>query len=292
MRPTRSVTHSVNEYRYEMLTWPEIDAVVAQSPVILLPVGATEQHGRHLPLDVDHRLAREISLEVGRRSSGGVLVLPPVNYGYCHHVMDFPGTINIQMEHMINFCLDITKSVAYHGFKRIVLLNAHGSNDPLLQIVARKTNLVTDAVCSAFSWWSVAMKAFNEVRESEYPGGCAHACELETSMYLYLQPDGVRKEHIRDEVGPNVGDGESTWYAFDLAGGAPTSPVPWTSTYTESGVIGRPSLGTAEKGRVAFEGAVGETLRFCSWFRTWQSPPRRDRHRRPPSMELPFQDGI
>ena len=76
-----------------------------------------------------------------------MLVLPIVAYGYTGHVMDFPGTINNDFEHFMHHVLDITKSLAYHGFKKIILLNGHGSNMPNLDLVARRTNLETDAEC-------------------------------------------------------------------------------------------------------------------------------------------------
>ena len=76
-----------------------------------------------------------------------MLVLPIVAYGYTGHVMDFPGTINTDFEHFMHHVLDITKSLAYHGFKKIILLNGHGSNMPNLDLVARRTNLETDAEC-------------------------------------------------------------------------------------------------------------------------------------------------
>ena len=75
------------------------------------------------------------------------MVLPIVAYGYTGHVMDFPGTINNDFEHFMHHVLDITKSLAYHGFKKIILLNGHGSNMPNLDLVARRTNLETDAEC-------------------------------------------------------------------------------------------------------------------------------------------------
>ncbi|HEX6972059.1 MAG TPA: creatininase family protein [Limnochordia bacterium] len=278
---------SQGEYRYERLTWPEADAAAREGRVVLLPVGSIEQHGPHLPLDVDQRLAYAVCLEAGRRAPDTVLVMPPVSYGYCHHVMDFPGTINIQMEHFIAFCLDITQSLAYHGFKRIVIVNGHGSNEPLVNLIARKTVVLTDALCVGFSWWEMAREAFAAVRESQFPGGCAHACELETSVYLYLNEAGVRKEAIRDELAAYLSDGQP-WYALDLFGSAPTSPIHWTSTYTRSGVIGQPTLASKEKGRVAFEGAVSRLLQFVDWYRRWPDPPRRDRHSLAPTMALPF----
>ncbi len=95
--------------------------------------------------------------------------------------------------------LDITKSLAYHGFKKIILLNGHGSNWPNLDLVARRTNLETDAECLPIQWTNlltIDKEFLPSWRESAFPGGCAHACELETSVYMYLDPDNVRKDKI------------------------------------------------------------------------------------------------
>src|ERR1700754_4381757 len=104
------------EHRYEKLTWPEINEAVAQRKVIVVPVGSTEQHGHHLPLDVDARLASSVGELAGLRAPELMLVMPTVAYGYCNHVMDFPGTITIQPTTFVNMLMDITRSVAYHGF--------------------------------------------------------------------------------------------------------------------------------------------------------------------------------
>ena len=90
-----------------------------------------------------------------------MLVLPTHSFGYTGHVMDFPGTINTHFEHFIDQVLDITKSLAYHGFKKIVLLNGHGSNWPNLDLVARRTNLETDAECIPVCWWSLLQSTRN-----------------------------------------------------------------------------------------------------------------------------------
>src|SRR6476659_4766570 len=114
------------QYRYELLTWPEMNEAV--------------RHGWHLPLDVDFRLASSVCLGAGRLAPEEMLVMPPINYGYCHHVMDFPGTINIEPTTFVRFLLDITRSVAYHGFKRIIVVNGHGSNALLVEQAGRPTN--------------------------------------------------------------------------------------------------------------------------------------------------------
>ena len=141
--PSRAAT----EYRYEKLTWPEINDAVDLGKVCIVPCGAVEQHGPHLPLDVDLVCPGGIAKGAGLAIPDKMLVLPIVAYGYTGHVMDFPGTINNDFEHFMHHVLDITKSLAYHGFKKIILLNGHGSNMPNLDLVARRTNLETDAEC-------------------------------------------------------------------------------------------------------------------------------------------------
>ena len=105
------------EYRYNRLTWPEMNEAIAMQKVVILPTGSTEQHGRHLPLDTDVLLCESVCLEVGKRAADRVLVLPPISYGLNMHHIDFPGTIHIEPEVFISFCLNITKSVAYHGVR-------------------------------------------------------------------------------------------------------------------------------------------------------------------------------
>ena len=159
--------------------------------MVLLPTGSTEQHGPHLPLDVDVFLAESVCLEVGRRAADRVLVLPPVSYGLNRHHIDFPGTIHIEPEVFIAFCLNITKSVAYHGFEKILIVNGHGSNTPLVDLVARKTVLATESLCAAVNYFSLGVEAFNEVKETPV---MAHADEFETSLYLHLAPERVRMD--------------------------------------------------------------------------------------------------
>jgi len=116
-----------SEYRYEKLTWPEINDAVELGKVCVVPCGSVEQHGPHLPLDVDIVCPLGIAYGAGKQIPDKMLVLPPVWHGYTGHVMDFPGTINTHYEMFIKQVLDITQSLANHGFKKIVLLNGHGS---------------------------------------------------------------------------------------------------------------------------------------------------------------------
>ena len=288
-RPARA-SRAATEYRYEKLTWPEINDAVDLGKVCVIPCGAVEQHGHHLPLDVDIVCPTGIARGAGRHVPDQMLVLPTVCYGYTGHVMDFPGTINTHYTHFMDQVLDITKSLAYHGFKKIMLLNGHGSNMPNLDLVARRTNLETDAECILGAWWNLLTvdKAFlPRWRESKFPGGCAHACELETSLYLYLDEDGVRKEKVKSGlISFNAEESPFNW--VDLFASGPATLVSWTSSYSATGVLGDAELATPEKGRQAYEEAVKQLVRFVTWFKARPKDRRRDLHRRKPTMPMPW----
>ena len=99
---------SGDEHRYELLTWPEINEAVAQEKVVVLPIGSVEQHGHHLPAR-RRREARHLGL-LTRRACGRprrCSCCRPVSYGYTHHVMDFPGTINVSPITFVNMLIDI-----------------------------------------------------------------------------------------------------------------------------------------------------------------------------------------
>jgi creatinine amidohydrolase len=278
-------------WRYEKLTWPEINQAVTAGKVVVVPIGSTEQHGPHLPLDVDVVCPVGVACEAARLIPHEILVMPPIVHGYTAHVMDFPGTINIHWEHFIKFVLDVGKSLAYHGFKKIVLLNGHGSNVPNLDLVARRINLETDAECIATSWWMMLTVDKNFLpswRESKFPGGCAHACELETSVYLYFDEDNVRKDQIEDgEIAFHVTH-RSDFQWVDLLGAGPGTAVSWTSSYSDSGVLGQATLATKEKGERAVNEAAGQLARMITEFRARPKPARGDHHAARPTMPMPW----
>jgi len=266
----------MDEIRYNRLTWPEMNKAIEEQPVVLLPTGSTEQHGLHMPLDVDVFLAESVCLEVARRAEGKALVLPPVSFGLNMHHIDFPGTIHIEPETFIAFCLNITKSVAYHGFKKILIVNGHGSNYPLVDIVARNTVLATESLCAAVNYLSFAVEAFEEVRESEV---IAHADEIETSIYLHLAPERVRMDRATadDDVrGKFVTSDSTTHVRFNDIWGR----------WTKVGVHGDPTCATAEKGKVAFEGAVSAIVELVEEWKNWPICERSDQHTGPVQKQI------
>ena len=140
---------ALDQVLYDALAWPEINAAALARKVILLPIGSTEQHAHHLPLDVDNFLARSVCLTAAKQAPREILVLPTIPYGYNEHALDFPGTIHVHYDHFIEYCLDVCKSVAYAGFDRIVIVDGHGSNEHLCEFIARRATLETDAIAAS-----------------------------------------------------------------------------------------------------------------------------------------------
>jgi len=266
-------TKSSTEFRYNRLTWPEMNEAIAAQKLVILPTASTEQHGKHLPLDVDLFLCESVCLEVGRRAADQVLVLPPIAYGLNLHHIDFPGTIHVEPETFIALGLNITKSIAYHGFEKILIVNGHGSNTPLIDLIARKTVLETKSLCFATGYSSFLLQAFEPIRESAV---MAHADEFETSLYLYLAPDRVRMD-----LAAKGDDRMGKYVSSDSTRNYPVRFNDFWGRWTQTGVHGDATKATAEKGRILFEAAVNGLVELVGELRAWPVAERQDMHRRP-----------
>jgi creatinine amidohydrolase len=269
---------AATEYRYNGLTWPEMNDAITMQKLVILPTGSTEQHGPHLPLDVDVFLAESVCLEVGRRAADRVLVLPPIAYGLNLHHMDFPGTIHIEPEIFIAFCLNVTKSVAYHGFQKILLVNGHGSNTPLIDLIARKTVLETGSLCAAVNYIPLALEAFEKVKEMP---AVAHADEFETSLYLHLAAERVRM----DQAGKD-NDVVGRYFSSDSTAEYPVRFNDYWGRWTTLGIHGDATKATPEKGAVIFEAAVTRLVEIVDELRGWPVAPRSDQHSNPVQRDI------
>jgi creatinine amidohydrolase len=278
------------KYIYSDLTWPEVNEAAKQEKVILLPIGSTEQHGPHLPIDADNLFANSLCLEAGRRAPEKVLVAPIISYGYNIHALDYPGTVHVGYEALLGFCLSVCKSFAYHGFKRIVIVNGHGGNSPVLELVARKAILETDALTTSFMWVNLLRVDPNFIasfRESVFPGGTGHAGEVETAMYLHLAREKVQMDKAKDYIAWYNRQGASGFQWGDLFGGGPVPIFEWASTFLEDGTFGQSTLATAEKGRRIFEEAVTRLVEFVEEFQKRAARPKVDHHHIRPTSPLP-----
>lgn len=259
---------------YGKLSWEEVRDI-DKDRVVILNVSATEDHGPHMPLDTDTVLGMAVAEGVAKAIPDHVLVMPPISYGFNEHHKDFPGVIWIQPETLIAFVTDVTKSLAHHGFRRILLLNSHGSNHPVLDLAARKTVIETGILCVSASYWNLCSDKINAVRASDI-GGIAHAGEFEAAIYKYLHPDLVHLEKAQNQ---NLHDGKSKFFNLDLArGGGKAMLMRWWSSVSPDGTMGDPALATAENGEAFLKAAIEETADLVREIRELPLLERQDHH--------------
>ncbi len=261
--------------RYEELTWPEVKEAVAQQRVCVLPVGTTEQHGPHLPLVTDVLTATEMSRLAVEQVPEEAVLLPSVYYSFNEHHMDFPGTIAVAGETIIRYVTDVGLSLARHGFEKILIVNGHGSNVPFLDIAARNITNESTAIAAMASWWSLIPKELiTAQRESEYPGGMAHGCELETSVLLHLRPDLVQM----DKATKDINFQHTEFFYWDLQNPSPIFFQEWFSRYSKTGTVGDPTKAKAAKGELFVNAVVERMVKLIREFRAREIAPRVDHH--------------
>ena len=262
----------VHKHLYAAMTYEEVNEAVLERRVVLLPVGQIETHGPHLPIDVDVVQVQHVCDEAARRASEILLSAPPIYYGFSEHVMDFPGTRSIRPEVLIDYLFDIGRSFARQGFTRLVLVNGHGSNRPMCEIATRRITNETSAYCATLGHFSLAADALRDIRQSPI-GGTAHACEAETSEYMFLRPELVKKEKIADEYAPDY----RPWRCDDFtADPGPVHFMEFWSQRSKGGAEGTPSLATAEKGQQLLEASITKLIEFGKWWKELVFPPRVD----------------
>lgn len=259
---------------WEEHSWPELREAARQERVVLLPVGTIEQHGPHLPLATDCITSREMSRMAVERVPEEAILMPQVYYAFNEHHLDFPGTIAVEGQTFINYITDIGKSVAHHGFRKLLLINGHGSNVPFLDIAARNITNHSGAIVALAPWWKLAEPAISEIRESEYPGGMSHGCELETSVLLALRPDLVDMEQAVKDIHVQP----SRWIYWDIQKPSPVTFMEFFSRFSKTGINGDPTLATEAKGQRVVECVVDNLVDLIRDFRRREIAPRVDHH--------------
>lgn len=168
-------------------------AARAPEALLVVPIGATEQHGPHLPLGTDFLIVEHVARAAAHRArdSVDVLVAPTLPFGSSHHHLALGGTVSLGTERYYGALRDITESLVQDGFRRIFLLNGHGGNREIMQLVARDLALEHPVNLGAASYWELAREALTDGAlhlSGRLPG---HAGVFETSLILALRPDLV-----------------------------------------------------------------------------------------------------
>lgn len=253
----------VEEYLLGDLAWPDAEKAIADEKVVLIPLGSVEQHGPHLPLDTDTVTAYEVCKKIGQKIPKAVVVMPPVYYTPAEISMGFPGTIDIEPTHFIDYLYDICNSLVKHGFKRIVMVSGHGINPPYMQIVSMMVTARHAAICAGAAYFDFAKPS---VRKIVSHG--AHACEFETSMLLALKPESVQMSRAVREWNIYMGLKDSKYAWRNFIDRSPIFFIDHLSRFSETGIMGDPTKATKKKGEQLLEVIVDDMIGFVEEFRT------------------------
>lgn len=216
----------------DLITTTTSTDVAARTPsVAVLPVGSFEQHGSFLPLTTDTIVASAIAASIADRHN--VLTLPPITVSCSHEHAAWPGTVSISHQTLAAVVEDIRASLAGHGITRLAIVNGHGGNYVLSNIVqtANAANAGSMTLFPTRADWDIARAAAQLASDAHHD---MHAGELEVSILLHVHPSAVGADFV---------DGD---HAADER---PMLLVHGMRAYTETGVIGRPSAGTGAKGQ-------------------------------------------
>jgi creatinine amidohydrolase len=256
--------------RWEELTSPQIGALDRERTVVMLPIGSVEQHGNHMPLGTDTILAHEVALAAAGKA-GDVVVLPPPWFGFSAHHMRFPGSVTLRAETLMAVVEDIVASVVKHGFRRILVVNGHGGNGGVIDVLASTLGHMHygKARIATLTYFALARDSIAALRQSE-PGGMGHACEFETSLVQHLRPDLVRIEEARTTY-PDPG---SPYLTTDLIGSQAVRVYHDFGDLSPTGTLGDPSFASPEAGRAFFDASVASLAAFIDDFRGWAIPER------------------
>lgn len=226
------------------LAWPKIQECARQGYVVLLPVGTIEQHGYHLPVDIDaynaYEVAKRVAAEVPK-----VIVAPPVSYGFSPSNAGFPGTLSLRPQTWSNLITEICQGIAQAGFKKIALVNGHGGNIGLAGVTADMMRRELGIQVLLVSWFVVAAKDIEELFGPKTAHN--HAGEWETATQLYLRP------HLASQGEP-VANPYVYPYRFLGQGGVSMSIA--REELTPSGAFGDPTAATGESGQALVERGV------------------------------------
>ncbi|CAN5705964.1 creatininase family protein [soil metagenome] len=223
--------------------------------VAVLPLGATEQHGTHLPLGVDTTLVDGIVAAALPLIPAGVpaLFLPTQQIGLSPEHANFPGTLTLSSETLIRLWREIGAGVARAGVRKLVLFNAHGGHVGAMDIVARELRAAHGLIVYSVSWFNLPLgDAGADFSADEHRFG-VHAGEIETSMMLALAPQQVTMAAARDFG--STSRARAGTYA--LLGNGRSAKLGWAmEDYNPEGAAGNAAAATAEKGLAVIDAAA------------------------------------
>jgi creatinine amidohydrolase len=227
------------------MTWPEMAEVDREKTVLIAPYAACEQHGPHLPFFVDTLLCTAVAEGVERAVPDGVLLLPTQWLGASAHHLPFFGTLTADLDQHVDLMVHPLSHYLDGGWKKLFILNGHGGNIDTYHLALRRLHeLFPDTELMAASYWEIAGREI-AAHLTGPRKSVGHACEAETAMMLAVRPDLVRMDRAEDchmTTSPRIG---AAYVPTNMQG------------RTRRGVVGYPTLASAEQGRAMLDAVIG-----------------------------------
>lgn len=245
--------------RWADLTSQDLLSLDANRTVAVLPLGATEQHGPHLPLSVDTWLVDGVIQSALQHLSADdpVWVLPTQSVGLSTEHTAFAGTLTLSPQTVLQQWCDIGASVARAGVKKLLLFNAHGGHVGLMDVVARELRAQHGLLVYSSSWYQLPLdETVTQLFSPDEHRFGIHAGDIETSMMLALAP-----ELVRMDLAQNFASASQARAAhYPVLGNGKSAKLGWhMQDYNPQGAVGNASAATAEKGHALLKTA-GEQL--------------------------------
>jgi creatinine amidohydrolase len=227
--------------------WVEFDRARQRTDLLIVPTGAVEVYGEHLPAGSDTIVITHVANLVAEQLDAPVLPTLPV--GFSRSLGDFPGTLNISPATLTAYLIESVESAIWWGFKRILFLNSHRGNIGPVSEVAMELQERHGVTCAQVFWWDYAAALSTDIVDSGAHAN-GHAAELGTSVLMYLEPDLVVRDRIRDHT--------------------PTRAAPYGDIIqfkgmrarSETGCVGDPTVATAAKGAEIVTRGVDRIVAF------------------------------
>ena len=255
-----------SEVRWHRLSAPALRDAARGNTVVIIPLGATEQHGPHLPTQVDWKSAYEISLRAARLMAGRqrALVTPAIPFGMSEHHMSLGGTLTLDYATMAAVVGCVVRSAARHGFTRIFVLNGHGGNIAALETIITELTIELKLPLAGGTYWHMASESIRGILERQPQ--LLHACEAETSIMQALAPETVAPldASLRGALVPGM----------SAIQGVNPGVFRWQHLKTRSaiGILGEAWAATPEKGERLLAAITRDVADALSDPRLWEAP--------------------
>ncbi len=239
-------SHKNESLWFDELSMKEAEKAAEEGKVVIIPCGSVEEHGSHLPLCTDSLQAEHVALQVAQKS--GCLVAPPLRYGVCSSTRNFPGTLSISFDSLRSIMTDILEELIRNDFKRLLILTGHAGRSHMTALKLAAKEVVANhkgederpriMVCSDYDF------AF-DLRGKDFDERDSHAGTIETSRVMSIRSDLIKGKGKRSF--PKLP-------RFEI--------VPDPERYFPSGVMGDPTIASAEKGQRINEHVIEQIVKL------------------------------